>query len=56
MRKMLKPFSVQLPPADQVRYRDTAASDTRAILRHWTIVAVVAVVTLAADGPLQKCG
>ena len=49
MRKALKPFAVELSPADQARYRDTAASDTRAILRHWTIVAVVAVLTLAAS-------
>lgn len=49
MRKPAHWFAVELPPADQAHYRETAFSDTRAILRHWTIVAVVATLTLAAS-------
>ena len=49
MRKAVQWFVVKLPPADQPNYRETALSDTRAILRHWVIVVVISVLTLAAS-------
>jgi hypothetical protein len=49
MRSIFEPFVIHLEPAEQSRYRDTAWNDARTILRHWFIVAAVAVVTLAAS-------
>jgi hypothetical protein len=47
--RLRRAFAVELEPATHPRYRDTAWSDTRAIIRHRAIVVAVAVVTLAAS-------
>lgn len=46
---IVRKFAVSLEPADQPHYRDTALSDTTAILKHWAVVALVAAVTLVAS-------
>ncbi len=44
-----KAFAVKFEPAHHERYRETALSDTKAILKHWALVGVVALVTLGAS-------
>jgi hypothetical protein len=40
-------FHVELPPADQTRYRGTAGADTKAIIGHRSVVIIVGLVALA---------
>lgn len=46
---VLSKFVLDLKPATQARYRDTAQQDARTILRHTAIVSAVGLVTLAAS-------
>jgi hypothetical protein len=48
LRRGMGLLSVELPPADQSRYRDTARADTGAIRRQRPVVVVVGIITLAA--------
>ena len=49
LRSLVQWFAVELGPATQMRYRDTALSDTRAVLQNRAAVAVVASMTVAAS-------